>query len=107
MLAQTDLKRGSVQDTGPAPQLMKKVVGKPYVDRNGNYVIPADMVRYWGNRLKNHPAGHFKISKCPGHPLLQIFKRYNSHLAPGHLGGTLPPYRENRSVPVKCPARHP
>ncbi len=32
------------------PQAARKVVGKPYVDRNGNYVIPADMVPYWGNK---------------------------------------------------------
>ena len=34
------------------PQAARKVVGKPYVDRNGNYVIPADMVPYWGRNLK-------------------------------------------------------
>jgi hypothetical protein len=33
----------------------------------------------------------------------KIFTRYFSSLAPGHLGGTLPPHGENRSVPVRSP----
>jgi hypothetical protein len=28
------------------PQTMKKVVGRPYIDANGNYIIPADIVPY-------------------------------------------------------------
>jgi hypothetical protein len=34
------------------PQAPRKVIDKPYIDRNGNYVIPADLVPYWGTNLK-------------------------------------------------------
>jgi hypothetical protein len=56
----TDGKLSSEADLAP-PQTMRKVVGQPYVDRYGNYVIPADMVPYFGVRPETvvaHPPNY-------------------------------------------------
>jgi hypothetical protein len=51
----TDGELPSEADLAP-PQTMRKVVGRPYVDRYGNYVIPADIVPYIGVDLETMVA---------------------------------------------------
>jgi hypothetical protein len=48
----TDGRLPSEASLAPPPRPLKKVDGKPYIDRNGNYVIPADLVPYWGRQLR-------------------------------------------------------